>query len=147
MNLREQIVKTARSWLGTPFIHQGRVKNIGCDCLGLIIGVATELGLKINDKYISEYDSNSYSTIPDGRILKAKLDEILTKKQKDSARPGDIFLMNFAGNPQHIGIFSEYMNGPAMAIIHCYSQSGKVVEHRLNDFWFSKIEQVYSILD
>ncbi len=26
-------------WLGTPYRHQGRRKGVGCDCLGLVLGV------------------------------------------------------------------------------------------------------------
>ena len=40
------IVTQARTWIGTPFHHQARLKGKGCDCLGLIVGVVDELGLK-----------------------------------------------------------------------------------------------------
>lgn len=36
---RAAIVAEARSWIGTPYRHQGSVKGAGCDCLGLIRGV------------------------------------------------------------------------------------------------------------
>ncbi len=36
MNL---IVEVARSWLGTPYLHQASLKHVGCDCLGLVRGV------------------------------------------------------------------------------------------------------------
>jgi NlpC/P60 family putative phage cell wall peptidase len=34
-----RVVIAARSWIGTPYIHQASVKGIGCDCLGLLRGV------------------------------------------------------------------------------------------------------------
>ena len=37
------IVAVARSFIGTPYRHQGSLKGIGCDCLGLIRGVWREL--------------------------------------------------------------------------------------------------------
>jgi len=37
------IVAEARSWLGTPYRHQGRSKGVGCDCLGLVLGVWREI--------------------------------------------------------------------------------------------------------
>jgi len=40
---RTQIVASARSWLGTPYHHQGALQGIGCDCLGLIRGVYKSL--------------------------------------------------------------------------------------------------------
>ena len=111
------------------------------------MGVGAEVGLKIKNLPLKHYDSRDYSKIPDGIKLKNKLDGLLNVKARSAAKPGDIFLMKFGGNLQHMGIFSDYPNSPAIAIIHCYSGSGSVVEHRLNDFWFSKIDQVYSITD
>ena len=33
------IVREARTWLGTPYLHQASVRGAGCDCLGLVRGV------------------------------------------------------------------------------------------------------------
>ena len=33
------VVAEALSWLGTPYRHQGVRKGVGCDCLGLVLGV------------------------------------------------------------------------------------------------------------
>ncbi len=38
----DDIVRIARSWLGTPYRHQASLKGIGCDCLGLVRGVFAE---------------------------------------------------------------------------------------------------------
>lgn len=37
--LRAAIIAEARSWIGTPYLHQGSLKGVGCDCLGLVRGV------------------------------------------------------------------------------------------------------------
>lgn len=34
-----RIVAEALTWLGTPYRHQGSRKGVGCDCLGLVLGV------------------------------------------------------------------------------------------------------------
>lgn len=39
----ERIVAAALSWVGTPYRHQGRRKGVGCDCLGLVLGVWQEI--------------------------------------------------------------------------------------------------------
>lgn len=39
----EAAVAAARGWLGTPYRHQASRKGVGCDCLGLVIGVWQEL--------------------------------------------------------------------------------------------------------
>ena len=36
---RMQIVREARSWIGTPYRHQASLRGVGCDCLGLVRGV------------------------------------------------------------------------------------------------------------
>ncbi|VAV99771.1 Gene Transfer Agent NlpC/P60 family peptidase [hydrothermal vent metagenome] len=33
------VIEEANSWIGTPYRHQASVKQVGCDCLGLIRGV------------------------------------------------------------------------------------------------------------
>jgi NlpC/P60 family putative phage cell wall peptidase len=37
--LAPRIVAEARSWIGTPYHHQGSLKGVGCDCIGLVRGV------------------------------------------------------------------------------------------------------------
>ena len=39
---KSKIVREARSWIGTPYHHQASRKHVGCDCLGLILGVYRE---------------------------------------------------------------------------------------------------------
>src|SRR5262249_7518255 len=37
--IRAAIVAEARSWIGTPYLHQASLKGVGCDCLGFVRGV------------------------------------------------------------------------------------------------------------
>ena len=43
--LRTMIIAEARTWIGTPWKHQGCAKGRAADCLGLVTGVARGLGL------------------------------------------------------------------------------------------------------
>jgi NlpC/P60 family putative phage cell wall peptidase len=36
---RSAIVAEARAFIGTPYRHQGSLRGVGCDCLGLVRGV------------------------------------------------------------------------------------------------------------
>ena len=36
---RAAVIAEARAWIGTPYRHQGALKGVGCDCLGLVRGV------------------------------------------------------------------------------------------------------------
>jgi NlpC/P60 family putative phage cell wall peptidase len=38
-----QIIAHARSWIGTPYMHQASLRGVGCDCLGLLRGVWREV--------------------------------------------------------------------------------------------------------
>ncbi len=141
---REAIVAQARGWIGTPFHHQGRIKGVGCDCLGLIVGVAAELNLTDEQGLLlSNYDQPNYSPLPDGRGLRAAVSLHLRElSSAGEALDGDIPLIRFDADPQHVGILSTLPDG-AQAIIHCYSNAGKVVEHRLNDTWRKLIVGIY----
>lgn len=35
----DAVVAEALTWLGTPYRHQSRRKGVGCDCIGLVLGV------------------------------------------------------------------------------------------------------------
>lgn len=39
---REDIVRAARGWIGTPYHHQASRRGVGCDCLGLLRGIWRE---------------------------------------------------------------------------------------------------------
>ncbi len=47
-------IESARTWVGTPFRHQGRGKS-GIDCVGLVINVGKDIGA-----VPSEYDNKNY---------------------------------------------------------------------------------------
>lgn len=40
---RDEIVATARLWIGTPYHHQASTRGAGADCLGLVRGVWRDL--------------------------------------------------------------------------------------------------------
>lgn len=39
----DRVVAAARGWIGTPFRHRASLKGVGCDCLGLVLGVWREV--------------------------------------------------------------------------------------------------------
>ena len=109
MKTASPIVDQARTWLGTPFHHQARLKGKGCDCLGLVVGVADELELvNAYGIHLSWYDEIDYPKAPDGAYLLAKLQALLIEVPKDQARPGDLGLFNIQNNPQHLAIFTNF---------------------------------------
>lgn len=122
------VVTEARTWLKTPFMHQGRVKGRAVDCAGLVVGVAQALGLPVLDMY-------GYSRTPHGDTLRQQLEAQTVKVP--SAHPGDIYLMRFEREPQHLGIASD------IGLIHAFSSVGMVVEHALDAKWQKRVVAIY----
>ena len=142
MNTRTDIVRQARTWLGTPFHHQARLKGKGCDCLGLIVGVVDELGLK--DKHgqpLAGYDEVTYSKEPDGAYLTEKLKALLDEVPIAEAQAGDLALFKVRENPQHMAFLTDYEN--TLGMVHSYAPARRVVEHRLDDDWKQRLVKVF----
>src|SRR5690606_22814444 len=108
--MQHAIVSAARSWLGTRFHHQGRLKcnathKGGVDCLGLLVGVADECNLKLQDgRKASSLDEIDYSHYPDTEYLRAKLSTVMTQQPIDTMREGDVVLLAIDKQPQHLAI-------------------------------------------
>jgi cell wall-associated NlpC family hydrolase len=135
------LIDEARSWIGTKFQHQGRIKKQGndvggCDCLGLIMG----LGVKTKGgKLLSHFDQKSYPKALSSDILLTKLSSLL--KKSDKLSPGNILLIKIENWPQHLAIISEIC--PYIRIIHSYAQAKKVVEQHLPETWKNSIVAVF----
>lgn len=142
------IITQARTWLGTSFHHQGRLKKTatscgGVDCIGLVIGVMQELNLSdVSGKKLADYDNTNYSINPDGYALKAAIEQHLELIDITDIQPGDLLLFRFQRNPQHVGFVSD-LPGENLGVIHCYSAIGKVVEHHLTEKWRKLIVVAY----
>lgn len=107
-----QIVAEARSWLGTPFHWQASLKGVGCDCKGLVAGVARELDLpEARSLYAS---MASYGEAVPVGLLRKGLSETLVGV--DEPEPGDVLLLRAGGKAQHLGIFT------GEDVIHCWGR-------------------------
>lgn len=147
---RAAIIVEARSWIGTAFHHQGRVKKTGghkggCDCIGLIIGVARALQIAGADGVmLADCDVIGYGRFPDGIRLYQALRFHLQEISLSQAQPADIVLFRFDENPQHVGFISDYPEAGSLGLIHCYAQVRRVVEHRLDALWQEKQVAAFS---
>ena len=122
---KKMVVTAARSWIGTKFHHQARVKGAGVDCIGLVIGVARELSLVPPD-----FDVQGYAETPDGRTLMRLAAMHMTEIARESMGPGDVVVTRFDQGAQHFGVLGDYRHG-GLSIIHGASDPGRVIETRL----------------
>lgn len=140
--MNDTIIQAARGWIGTPFHHHGRVKNVGVDCLGLLIGVARELDLRDNQGILlAGYDALDYGHLPDEQRLYTALKQHCKGARK--LREGLIALFEIDGSARHLGIIGEF-NGD-LTLIHAYAPARKVVEHRLDEHWRRKIVKLFRL--
>ncbi len=133
MTTAAAIVAAARSWLGVPFQHQGRTRA-GVDCAGLIICIGRDLG-----ELPADWDVNGYTRQPDGSMFAHCAERLGPSGQT----PGAVALMRFAEEPQHLGVLVPYRHG-GLALVHALQSSGRVVEHRLDATWRSRITRCFS---
>lgn len=104
----DEIVATALSFCGTPFVHQGRVPGVGMDCAGVPICSARAFGIVAAD-----FDVTGYPDMPDGRSLRAFCDEYL--EPIEIIEHGCVALVSWAlGPPQHLGIIDKTHKRPRM---------------------------------
>lgn len=128
----DDILAAARQCIGTPFRHQGRLIAFGLDCAGVAIHVARQIG-------VGHLDVSGYGRTPANGQLEQSLDSqpCLERIPLTSPSPGDLLLMRFASDPQHIAIYA------GETIIHAYEAAGQCCEHRLSSMWAARIVRVY----
>ena len=124
MTTRSEVGAEARTWIGTPWVHQQRTKGVAVDCAGLVIGVARALGLVAPD-----FDIGGYARSPDGSLLDL-CDQYMRRITQAEMQPGDVLVMSIERDPQHMGILGDYRHG-GLSLIHAASVPGRVVEARL----------------
>lgn len=136
LNIRDKIVEEARSHIGTPHHHQGRLKHTGIDCVGIVVNCAKAIGIPVQDK-------TGYSSRPTG-ILPIELEKAgFISIPLEEKQPGDVGVFWFYKPelPQHAAIFSKIKE--EWALIHTFTDVGKVIEQRIPDEWLRRLTHVF----
>lgn len=123
--LRENIVRCARSFIGTPWIHQARSPGIALDCLGVIGAVAERCQVEGWEAWNTDPILKCYGEQPRPDLLIKACKEYLDPIPISKAGPGDIFVMSFYLIPWHFGIVTEIN---PFRIVHAYKTANKVIE-------------------
>jgi NlpC/P60 family putative phage cell wall peptidase len=97
-------IEAARRWIGTPYHHQGALRGVGCDCLGLLRGVWRDL-YDADAEDPGAYDASRFRSGGRETLLEAAHRHLIAKASLDIS-PGDVLL--FRLHPmrpvQHCGI-------------------------------------------
>lgn len=133
--IADVFLKEAEEWVGTPRMDGQSKKQIGCDCVGLLIGIAKEIGyLPVGYK-----EPNYYQTARGDSMVNILSKHLrLTNKNSSLITPGDIVVLEYRQQLTHVGII-----GLNNTFIHSHRRLG-VVKTELSSFR-KKIKQVFEL--
>jgi len=127
----------ARSWLGTPYRHQGSRKGVGCDCLGLVRGVWRAL-------YAGEPEpmpayAPDWAEAGGGEPLAEAAGRHLRPIAVNAFAPGDVLLFRWRGNlaAKHLAIVTG-----ADLMVHAHD-GACVAEVALAPWWRRRIAYAF----
>jgi NlpC/P60 family putative phage cell wall peptidase len=137
-----EIIAIARSWIGTPYVHQASVKGAGCDCLGLLRGVWREL--RGEDAETPPPYSPDWAEARGEETLRDALARHLSEIDPREIAPGDVvlFRMMARGPAKHCAIVAE--KDGALTLIHA-RQNKRVSEEAFLAPWRKKLAYAFRI--
>jgi NlpC/P60 family putative phage cell wall peptidase len=139
----DTVLAVARTWLGTPYVHQASVKGAGCDCLGLLRGVWRELHGGVEAEEPPAY-SPDWAEASGRETLYMALARHLTEIAAADIGPGDValFRMTPRGPAKHCGVVAR--KDGALTLIHA-RQNRRVCEEPFSRFWRAKLAYVFRL--
>lgn len=132
-----EVVRVARTWIGTPYRHQASERGAGCDCLGLVRGVWRALYGQEAEP-VPPYSSDWGERRGQELLWAAARRHMRVRAADEPGAAGDLLLfrMRAGGVAKHLGIAAERPDGPTF--IHSMSGHG-VVESALSHPWRRRV--------
>ena len=129
----DKVVAAARSWLGTPYHDQARLKGVGCDGLGLARGVWREV-VGPEPFPVPPYSRDWGETGP-REVLAEGARHMMPEIAPADAGPGALvlFRMDSRAIAKHVGILTR-----PDSFLHAYERLG-VIEEPLTQPWRRRI--------
>ncbi|MGL5785147.1 MAG: hypothetical protein ACRCYZ_06840 [Alphaproteobacteria bacterium] len=144
MTTRSAFAATLEGYVGTPYVHQGRVPRHGMDCVGPVICASRVHGLVPPD-----FDVTDYGPVPDGATLQAYCDQHMRRITPAEIGVADVLLCRFRGaHPQHLMVVVEIKADGRMYAVHSSGPAAPAQVRRsvvrFDDRWFGLV-QAYRI--
>lgn len=139
-SIPEMIVAEAAGWLGTPYRHQGMRKGVGCDCLGLVLGVWQAVYGRAPEKP-GPYAPDWAEAGGQDRLLAAARRHCVEKREGPGA--GDLVLFRWRA---HLPAKHAAIMVADNRFIHAY-QGSAVVISALVPQWRSRIAGMFAFPD
>ncbi len=140
---RSAILTEARSWIGTPWVHQGHLKGVAADCVGLVVETLRAVGFPLE-----AFSYPSYGRRPVRGSLEAMVARFLEPIPLADIKPADIVLVCWRTTPMHIAFVGNYLHREIRAplsAIHAMLDVGKVSEHILTDEGLSHLSSAWRV--
>lgn len=141
-DLQSEIVRVARTWINTPFQHQGALKGQAVDCVNFVGLVAAEAGVPDVPTW-----ANNYRRHMDGSVMLTILTEGLEFiAHPREVQPADILAFHDGRAvtvPRHLAIVSEVRFSGVVHAVHA-SEHG-VREHRLDLSWWRRVHSAWRL--
>ena len=116
---RAAIVACARRWIGTPYRHGTALQGVGCDCLGLVLGVWRTLYGDLPEP-VPAYPAD-WAEAGRNETLAAAAARHCARVPVADVRPGDLLLMRWREHlpAQHCGFATG-----AGRMVHAHAGAG-----------------------
>jgi NlpC/P60 family putative phage cell wall peptidase len=135
---REAIIAEARRWIGTPYRHAAAVRGLGCDCLGLVIGVRRAVCGAAAVPPVPPYPPDWAEATGEERLTEA-LGAVLRPIDPARAQGGDVvlFRLRVARPAAHAAFLTE-----AGTLIHAHARIA-VVEVPFGPAWRRRLAAAF----
>ena len=138
--IAQRMLVEADSWIGTKYVHQGKVKGLGVDCAQFVAAIVRSSGRKIQ---IAE----NYGREEDGVLLMATLAEYGDFVPTNQMAPADMIAFCHISQrqkdkPRHLALVREIV--PRTTFIIHASALG-IRRHRINTWWRDCIHSVWRL--
>lgn len=125
MSPREAVVAQARTWLGTPYHHHGRIKGAGVDCAMLLAEVFQRCGI------VERVDPGNYPHDWHQHESRELFEEWLLRYAQplpadQAPQLGDVGLWRYGKARSHAGIVVDCEPGGVSVVVHAYIGMGVV---------------------
>jgi cell wall-associated NlpC family hydrolase len=133
LEFREAIVEEAMTWIGTPYLKNGRIKGVGCNCAQFVYGVALGAGVLANPKEPRWFTEQMAIHSREERLIEYVKSYGGVEIEEEDSTMGDLVLYKNGKGHGHAAII---INIPE--IIHCLAphgvQMGIINEGRLSAY-------------
>ena len=139
--VRRAALNEARSWIGTPYLHQASQKGAGADCLGLLRGIWRALYGE-EPEALPHYKPDWAERGGEETLLSAA-QRHLVPVQDGQRRSGDVILFRFAPHcpAKHCAVLAERGR-----MIHAWHRQA-VCETALGPWWERRSAGVFAFPD